>query len=226
MVAVAAIALVRLVSLTRSRRKPGREDLSWLLPGAAFTAWQVVLSAATGSFVLATDGGRNTGLPFAAPLHALAVNIRHLNTAKFDQYDLWLLEVGALALCSVAAITALRASRAPAWEKLSLPLYIVEICLVNQNTWNSLDADLRSFIEVYLMAVIILLSVPAGRLGRRFSWALPVAGVWMVLVICCVVQRRLTISFRALKPLTQWSFLAREPMPQAVPQLLLAGAHH
>jgi hypothetical protein len=48
-------------------------------------------------------------------------------------------------------------------------LYILEICLVNPNTWSSVNSAMRSFIE-YLIAVVILLSVPAGRLGARFAW--------------------------------------------------------
>ena len=51
-------------------------------------------------------------------------------------------------------------------------LYILEICLVNPNTWSSVNSAMRSFIE-YLIAVVILLSVPAGRLGARFAWVLP-----------------------------------------------------
>ena len=51
-------------------------------------------------------------------------------------------------------------------------LDILEICLVNPNTWSNVNSAMRSFIE-YLIAVVILLSVPAGRLGARFAWVLP-----------------------------------------------------
>jgi hypothetical protein len=70
--------------------------------------------------------------------------------------------------------------------------------VVTPSTWASLDADLRSFIEVYLFAVVILLSVPAGRLGARFGWMLPALAVWMIPALAGVLQRRLTISFQAL----------------------------
>ncbi|HSZ39524.1 MAG TPA: hypothetical protein VK817_06170 [Trebonia sp.] len=199
MVGVGAIAIMRVLTMVRERRAPGREDVAWVLPSVVFVAWQVVIYAVTGSVALATDGGRNAGLPFSAPVHALLTNLRHINSSHFDQYDLWLLELGALVLCCVAAIVTIRASKAPSWEKLAFLLYVVEICLVNPNTWNSLDADMRSFIEVYLMAVILLLSVPAGQLGARFGWVLPVIGVWVLAAIAGVVQRRLTISFGRLE---------------------------
>jgi hypothetical protein len=203
MVGVGAIAIVRVISLARQRRGPGREDVAWALPAVVFVAWQAVIYAVTGSVALATDSGRNAGLPFAAPLHALAANLRHINVNTFNQYDLWLLELGALVLCCAASILSIRASEAPAYEKLSLFLYIVEICLVNPNTWGSLDADMRSFIEVYLMAVILLLSVPAGRLGGRFAWILPLAAVWVTAAVAGVVHRRLTISFSRRPPVSR-----------------------
>jgi hypothetical protein len=94
---------------------------------------------------------------------------------------------------AIAAIATMRASRAPGHERLMLFLYILEICLVNPNTWSRVNSAMRSFIEVYLVAVVILLSVPAGRLGARFAWVLPALGAWMVPVAAGVVHRGLTI---------------------------------
>jgi hypothetical protein len=200
MVAVAAIGIVRVITLLRTRRRPGRDDLPWVLPSVVFAAWQLVILAVTGSLAVATDGSKNAGAPFSAPLHALVVSLRHIDTARIGQYDLWLLEFFGLVLACVTATTVLRASRAASWEKLALYLYVIEICVVTPSTWSSLDADMRSFIEVYLFAVVILLSVPAGQLGARFGWALPVLAAWMTLALAVVAQRRLTISFQALRP--------------------------
>jgi hypothetical protein len=199
MVAVAAIGIVRVVTMARTRQLPGREDLPWVVPTVVFAAWQLVIYAVTGSVALATDGSRNAGTPFTAPLHALFTNLKHIHTAHWtDQYNVWLMEFFGLALICIAATVVLRASRAPSWEKLAFYLFIVEICVVTPDTWDSLDADMRSFIEVYLLAVIILLSVPPGRFGARYSWVLPAVAVWMVPTVEAVVQRRLSISFRAL----------------------------
>lgn len=194
LVAVAAIGVVRVIALVRTRRLPGRDDLAWAVPSAVFAAWQLVIWAATGSVAIATDGGRNAGLPFTAPVHALAFNLAHINTVQFNKYDLWLLEFFGLVTCCVAATAALRASRALAWEKLALYLYIIEICVVTPSTWSSVNADMRSFIEVYLIAVTIVLSVPVRRFGARYAWVLLALAAWMIPAIAAVVQRRATMS--------------------------------
>jgi hypothetical protein len=188
-VAVAAIAVMRVLGMARGQQRPGRDDLAWVVPAAVFAAWQVVVKAAIGSFPLLADGGRNAGAPFIAPLEALKHNLGHLNTRQFDQYDVWLLELAILAIFAIAALLCLRTTSAPVHERLALVLYLVEICVVTPSTWNSVDADLRSFIEVYLLSVIILLGTP-----RRWSWLLPsLAGLTLPALIV-VTQRRLTIS--------------------------------
>ena len=113
MVAVAAIAIAAIIGLIRARRSPGRDDLTWVRPGVVFAAWQLVIYAVTGSLALATDGGRNAGLPFAAPLRALAHNARHMTGDVSGQYDLWVFELAALVFAATAAIVTMRASRAP-----------------------------------------------------------------------------------------------------------------
>jgi hypothetical protein len=220
MVAVAAVGVVRVVTMVRTRQLPGRDDLPWVLPTLVFAAWQLVIYAVTGSVAIATDGGRNAGAPFTAPLHALVFNLRHITGQFENQYNVWLLEFFVLALCCVAATAVLRASRAPAWEKLAFYLYIVEICVVSPSTWGSLDGDMRSFIEVYMFAVVVLLGVPAGRFGARYGWVLPVLAVWVIAAGTAVVQRRLTISFRAPLPVRAPRSAARA---RAVPVHPLPG---
>jgi hypothetical protein len=190
-VAVAAIAVVRVFGMVRGRLRPGRDDLAWVVPTAAFAAWQVVVKAATGSFPLLADGGRNAGTPFVAPLEALKHNLPHLNAHLFGQYDVWFLELAVLAFFAITALLSLWMTSAPVHERLALILYLVEICIVTPSTWNSLDADLRSFIEVYLLSVIILLGTPRRSVG---SWLLPwLAGLTLPALIV-VTQRRLTLS--------------------------------
>jgi len=191
MVAVAAIAIMRVVGIMRGQARPGRDDLAWTVPAVAFAAWQVVVKAATGSVPLLSDGGRNAGEPFVAPLQALESNLRHVNTHQFDQYDLWFLQLAILAFFVIAALLSLWSTKAPAHERLALVLYLVEICVVTPSTWNSLDADLRSFIEVYLLAVIILLGTPRRSLG---AWLLPSLAALTVPALIVVTQRRLAGS--------------------------------
>jgi hypothetical protein len=68
---------------------------------------------------------------------------------------------------------------------------MIEICVVSPSTWYSLDADLRSFIEVYLLAVIILLGTPRHHLR---AWLLPAFQVLVIPALIVVTQRRLVGS--------------------------------
>jgi hypothetical protein len=194
MVAVAAIAIMRVIGILRGRltgSRPGREDLAWVIPAVAFTAWQVVVKAATGSVPLLADGGRNAGAPFIAPLQAFRHNLAHVHLHQFEQYDLWFLELAILACFSVVALLCLRSTKAPVHERLAFILYLIEICIVTPSTWSSLDADMRSFIEVYLLAVVILLSTPRRTLG---AWLLPELAALTMPALIVITQRRLTGS--------------------------------
>jgi hypothetical protein len=191
MVAVAALAIVRVVGMLRRRVRPGRDDLAWVVPAVAFAAWQAIVKAATGSIPLLADGGRNAGAPFIAPLQAFRSNLSHFNTHQFDQYDLWFLELAILVAFSVAALLCLRSTSAPLHERLAFVLYLVEICVVTPSTWGSLDADLRSFIEAYLLAVVILLGAPRRSIAW---WLLPTLAAFTLPALIVVTQRRLTIS--------------------------------
>lgn len=194
MAAVAALALVRVVGMVRDRRWPGRDDVAWVLPSVVFVAWEAVAYAVTGVFPLGADKDQNAGMPFIAPVHALVSNLGQISLNPANQVDVWLLEFVILLFCAVAALVVLRRSQARGHEKLAFVLYIIVICAVTPSTWSSLDADLRSFLEVYLLGVIVLLSVPAGRLGRRLSWMLPALAIVLVPALVLVTERRLTLS--------------------------------
>jgi len=194
MVAVAALFIMRAVGILRRQRppRPCRDDLAWAVPTAAFAAWQAVVKAATGSLPMLSDGGRNAGTPFLAPLEALRHNLIHAPLHQyFDQYDLWFLELAILVVFSVAALLCLLVTSAPAYERLAFVLYLVEICVVTPSTWNSLDADLRSFIDVYLLAVIILLGAPRRLL---WAWLVPSLAALTLPALMVVTLRRFTMS--------------------------------
>jgi hypothetical protein len=191
MVAVAALAVMRVLGILRGRARPGRQELAWAIPAAAFAAWQVVVWTAIGSVPLFADGGRNAGTPFIAPVHAFLHNLHHVHLHQFEQYDLWFLELAILVCFSLAALLCLRSTSAPGHERLAFVLYLIEICVVTPSTWNSLDADMRAFIEVYLLAVIILLSSPRRTLG---AWLLPSLAGLMLPALIDITQRRFTGS--------------------------------
>jgi hypothetical protein len=192
MVAVAALFIIRVAGAARGREpaRPLRADLAWVLPTVVFVAWEAVVKVITGSVPVLTDSAHNADLPFVAPLEALRSNLHHLNLHPLDQYTVWFLEIIILALFALAALLSWRSTNAPVHERLALVLYMIEICVVTPNTWGSVDADLRSFIEVYLMAAIILLGTPLRRLR---SW-LPYLGLLLIAALIVVTQRRVTLS--------------------------------
>jgi hypothetical protein len=193
MVAVAAVAIVHFIGVIRRRRsvRPGRDDLAWALPTVAFVVWQVVVKVAVGRFPLLVDADGNTGSAFLTPLQAVEHNLAYANLHHFEQYDLWFTELAILGLLTVAALLSWRSTNAPEHERLALVLYMIEICVVSPSTWYSLDADLRSFIEVYLLAAIILLGTPRHRLR---AWLIPALEVLLIPALIVVTQRRLVGS--------------------------------
>jgi hypothetical protein len=193
MVAVAAIAAVHVFGALAGRRpaRPGRDDLPWLVPTVAFTAWQVIVRAVTGSSTVLADSGRNAGTPFLGPFEALKSNLAHFSAQQFTQVDLWFLELAVLVAFAAAALAGLRSTTAPPHERLALILFLVEICVVTPSTWHSLDSDLRSFIEVYVLAVIILLGTPVRGIG---TWLLPYLAGFALPALIVVTERRLVGS--------------------------------
>ena len=167
LVAPFALAVTRLVALARRRARPGPEDLAWVIPGLAFVAWEVVLERATGVFPILVDGGKNAGVPLLAALKAIAHNAGHPFapvTGAPGAVLIWDLELLVLALFAVAALLALRSTTVPVYERAAFVLYLVEIFCLAPTNWDGY-ADLRSFTEAYLLAVLILLASP-----RRLWW--------------------------------------------------------
>jgi hypothetical protein len=166
-VAPFALAVTRLVALIRRRARPGPEDLAWIIPGLAFVAWEVLLKQATGVFPILGDGGKNAGPPLVAGLRALAHNAGHPFApvpGAPGAVLLWDFEFGVLVLFAVSALLALRATTVPVYERAAFVLYLVEIFCLAPTNWDGY-ADLRSFTEVYLLAVLVLFAAP-----RRLWW--------------------------------------------------------
>jgi hypothetical protein len=187
MVAAGAFAVVRVADWVRRRSRPGRADLAWVLPGAAFAGWELTVRAATGSFPLLADGSQNAGKPFIAAYDAIRGNLKQINWTQFSATDDWLLELAVLVVVAGMALACWRLSAAPLHEKLALAGYLVEICVVTPSTWDSLNADMRSFVEVYLVAVLVLFGVPRKRL-------LPVTLAWTLPALYLVGMHRLVWS--------------------------------
>jgi hypothetical protein len=175
LVAPVALAIVRLVQMARRRARPSADDLAWLIPGAVFAVWEVVLKAATGAFPILSDGGKNAGVPLLAPVRAAVHNFVHPAAPIYaapGAVIIWDVEIIVLAVFALAALWSLRATTAPVYERVAFLLYLVEMVSLAPTNWDGY-ADLRSFVEVYLLAVIILLATPRRRLAVFAALAAP-----------------------------------------------------
>ena len=195
-VACLAVRLARLVRRpwpgTPRQWRPVRDDLSWAIPIAMFTLWQVIIYAATGSVALLADKGANAGMPFTAPARAIQWNFTHLTFHSVSFTDEWALEFILLAFVVVCALASLRSTSAPVYERVALILYIFEICVVTPSTWSSLTADMRSFIEVWLMGLLILFGAKRRPMTSPLAYRLPAIAIVLVPVLADVIFRRMT----------------------------------
>jgi hypothetical protein len=163
MIVPLAIGLTRLVTAVRRPARPGAGDLAWCLPAVAFGGWQLILRAATGTFILLNGFGSNSsaGLPFGGFISAVRLNLRLL-PATGAAY-IWFLEVATLMAFAAAALASLRSAAVPGYERAAFVAFIIELGALSAGIWTG-HADLRSIDEVYLFAVLILLGTGRRRL--------------------------------------------------------------
>jgi hypothetical protein len=176
LIAPVALGIVRLIEIARRRARPSLDDLAWVLPGVVFAGWEGVLKGATGAFPIFSDGGKNASFPLWAGIRAVAHNFTHpaaVVGGAPGAVIIWDVEFLVLAVFAIAALRSLRATTVPVYERLALVLYVVEIFSLSPTNWNGY-ADLRSFIEVYLLAVLILFATPGRRLKAFAACAAPV----------------------------------------------------
>jgi hypothetical protein len=181
LVAPVALGVTRLVAFARRRARPGPGDLAWLVPGAAFVAWEVVLKQATAVFPILGDGGKNAGVPLLAALRAIGHNFGHPTSpvpGAPAAVIIWDLEFLVLAAVALAALLALRRTSVPGYERAAFVLYLAEVFCLAPTNWDGY-ADLRSFTEVYLLAVLILFAVPR----RHLTW-----------LACCAAPLFITVA--------------------------------
>ena len=161
------LGVTRIIQIARRRARPGADDLAWIVPAAVFAGWELAVKAATGVFPILSDSGKNAGLPFSAAFSAIAHNFAHPGTPVSSAPGaviIWDIEFVVLALFALAALVSLRATTVPAHERASFVVYLVVVFSLAPTNWDGY-ADLRSFVEVYLLAVLILLATPRRRLA-------------------------------------------------------------
>ena len=175
MIVPLAMGVLRLIEMVRRRARPASADIAWCLPVITFAAWQLVLRAATGTLVLLTSFGSNSsgGLPFSGFVGAVRMNLGLLATSTGAAY-IWFLETATLVAFVAVALASLRSAMVPAYERAAFVAFIIELGGLAGVIWTG-HADLRSVDEVYLLAVLILLTS-----GRRLRVLALCAGLAVI----------------------------------------------
>ena len=186
--APAAIAVVRLVAMARRRARLGLADLTWVAPAVAYGVLEVAVHfVVKGKFPLLANTSRNLTVPFTALFDALEYEFAHISTAHLSPIDIALLEYATVAVFIVAGLAVLGVTTAPVHERLAFVFFVLELGLLSKQIWTSTFGDGRSLIEVYLMALILLLATPRRYLSSR---NLAVIAAFVLPALVVVARRR------------------------------------
>jgi hypothetical protein len=171
LVLAVAIAVTRLYQFWRKRARPGKPDLIWVLPGAVYVALQLaeklVVKGKSGGIA---DASSNLTLPFKAIVPGVYRDIKDLSWTHLGMYDYNLIEFIALAVIVVAGFLVIRSSAAALHEKVAFAGFVlVEMVIASGQFWDSTFGDGRTYIDAFLMAVVILLAAPVGAVSGAVS---------------------------------------------------------
>jgi hypothetical protein len=179
LVVAIAIALTRLWAMYRRRARPGPPDLVWVLPGAAYVVLQAVQHfVVQGKGGASADVSQNFTLPFKALVPAIVRDFRLMSWTHLGMYDINLIEFIALATFVVAGLLVLRSTTAPVHERVTFVGFVlVEMVFASGQFWDSVFGDGRTYIDSFLLAVIMLLATPsvpapvaAAADGTKKAW--------------------------------------------------------
>jgi hypothetical protein len=158
------LALTRLWEMFRRRARPGPADLAWVLPGFLY----VLLQGIQHVVVRGTDGGAadvsaNLTWPFTALAAGLDRDVHRMSWTHLGRYDYNLIEFAALMAFVVAGFLVLRSTTAPVHERFAfIGFFVVEVVSASSQFWYSVFGEGRTYIDAYVMAVVLLLAAPAG----------------------------------------------------------------
>jgi hypothetical protein len=168
-----AFALVRLYQMWKQRVKPGVPDLVWVLPGAVYVILQIaekiVVKGKSGGLA---DASSNLTLPFKALVPGVVRDIVKSSLTHLGLYDYNLVDFIALAIIVVAGLLVIRAAKVSLEEKAAFVGFVlVEIVCASGQFWDSTFADGRTYIDAFLMALVLLLATPAGTVTGAVTGA-------------------------------------------------------
>jgi hypothetical protein len=186
--APAAIAVVRLIAMARRQARPGLADLTWVAPAVAYGVLEVAVHfVVKGKFPLLANTSRNLTTPFTALYDALKYEVGHISTAHLSPIDIALLEYATVAVFIVAGLAVLKVTTAPVHERLAFVFFVLELGLLSKQIWTSTFGDGRSLIEVYLLALILLVATHRRYLS---SLNLTLIVAWVLPALLVVARRR------------------------------------
>jgi len=189
LLAPAAIAITRLISMARRRTRPGLADLTWVVPAAVYGLLEAAVQfVVKGDFPLVANGSRNLAVPYTALVDALNYDFAHINTSHLSPTDIDLLEYATLVLFILAGLAVLWVTTAPGHERLAFVFFVLQLGLLSSQIWTSTFGDGRSLIEPYLMALILLVATPRRYLSGRY---LSLIAAWAVPALVVVARRRI-----------------------------------
>jgi hypothetical protein len=166
-----ALGLTRLWAMARGRARPGQPELVWLLPGCLYLLLQgiqqVVVRGPAGGVA---DASANLAWPFSALLAGLDRDVHKMSWTHLGTYDYNLIEFAALSAFLVAGFLVLRATTAPVHERVAFAGFVlVEVVCASTQFWYSVFGEGRTYVDAYLMAVVLLLATPAEAAGQVHS---------------------------------------------------------
>ncbi len=189
LLAPAAIAVTRLIAILRQRVRPGRADLAWLIPAAAYGVVELAAHLVVkGELGVVASGNRNLATPFTAMVDALRYDIAHITTSHLGTADIDLLEYATLGVFIFAGLAVLFLTTAPGHERVAFVLFVIQLGLLSGQIWTSTFGEGRSLIEPYLMALILLLATPRRYLSW---WGLGLIAACLGPALLVVARRRI-----------------------------------
>jgi hypothetical protein len=93
-----------------------------------------------------------------------------MSWTHLGMYDINLIEFIALAAFVVAGLLALRSTTAPAQERVAFAGFVlIEMVIASGQFWDSVFGDGRTYVDAYVLAVVLLLATPAGTVSAAAS---------------------------------------------------------